>query len=149
MKYSIFIEPPKDFNSSVEAAGCYCEWTDKILLLKRHHQKPQGNTWGVPGGKMEKNETPRMAVIREIKEEVGLDIDDITLAIVGRLYCRLPHVDYVYHLFRKQFSVQPEVHLELEEHLEMKWVTIKEALEFPLIAGGIEALKYYQERCFL
>lgn len=147
MKYSVFIDPPEGFNPAVECAGCYCEWEDKILLLKRHPEKSQGNTWGVPGGKMEINEDPRMAVIREIREEVGLNIDDNGLACLGKIYCRLPHVDYVYHVFRKRFHVFPIIDLALEEHLELKWVTLNEALTLPLIAGGAEAINYYKKRC--
>lgn len=143
MNYSIFTHPPKDFNPTVEAAGCYCEFEDKILLLKRHPDRPQGNTWGVPGGKLEKGEDPRAAVIREIREEVGLDIADDGLVEIGRLYVRLPYVDYVFHLFRKRFLARPDIVLELKEHLEAKWVTISEALQLPLISGGKEALEYY------
>jgi 8-oxo-dGTP pyrophosphatase MutT (NUDIX family) len=98
----------------------------------------------VPGGKIEKEETPRMAVIREVWEEAGIDMNDEGLEEVGKLYCKLPHVEYVYHMFRKRFSEIPEVNLGLEEHLEMKWVTFEEALQLPLIAGGLEALKYYK-----
>ena len=94
MKYSLFMELPKDFNPTVEAAGCYCYWQDKLLFLKRHPEKPQGNTWGIPGGKVEKTENPKMAVIREIREEVGLNIDDDNLEMIGQIYYRLPHMDF-------------------------------------------------------
>ena len=64
LKYSVFTEPPKNFNRGTEIAGCYCSFEDKLLLLKRHPEKPQGNTWGVPAGKIEKNEDPKIAVVR-------------------------------------------------------------------------------------
>lgn len=143
MKCLIFTEPPKDFLPTLEVAGCYCEHENHLLFLKRHPLRPQGNTWGVPGGKLEIGETPRAAVIREIFEEVGLDIDDDGLVSVGFLYARLPHVDYIYHMFRKQFLAMPNINLALEEHLEAKWLTIPEVLQLPLIAGGSHALNYY------
>lgn len=143
MEYSIFTEAPKDFNPAVEAAGCYCEFETSILLLKRHPGRPQGNTWGVPGGKLEEGEDPRAAVIREVWEEVGINISDEGLQEMGRLYIRLPYVDYVFHLFRKRFSVCPDIILELKEHLEARWVSIPEALQLPLISGGREALEFY------
>lgn len=144
MQYSVFLEPPKGFQPALEGSGCYCEWDNKILFLKRHPGKPQGNTWGVPGGKLEKHENPREAVVREIKEEVGLNIDSHELEMIGKLYCRLPHLEYIYHLFRIKFNECPEVDLAFEEHLEMLWVTPEEAMQLPLMAGGAEALKYYQ-----
>ncbi len=146
MKYSVSTEPPEGFNPTVEVAGCYCEWTDRILFLKRHPEKVQGGMWGVPAGKMEKNETPQVTVIREVHEEVGLNINDGTLKVVGQLYCCLPHVHYVYHMFRKRFTLLPEVTLELKEHLEMRWVTLEEAFTLPLIVGGADALNYYKKQ---
>lgn len=144
MRYEVFAEPPKDFNPAIKAAGCYCSWNDKLLFLKRHPEKPQGNTWGVPGGKLEKSETAKMAVIREIHEEVGLNIDNNALEMIGQLYCRLPNMDYAYYLFKQSFKDFPTINLCLAEHIESRWVTIDEALTLPLIAGGIEALQYYR-----
>ena len=97
MKYSVFIEPPEGFHPIVEAAGCYCEWSDKMLFLKRHPLKSQGNTWGIPRGKLEKNENPRMAVIREIREEVGLNFHDYFFDFYSSK-SRLP-VKFFFHAF--------------------------------------------------
>lgn len=44
---------------------------DKILLI--HHGRL--NLWLPPGGHIEKNETPDQAILREIKEEVNLDVE--------------------------------------------------------------------------
>ena len=47
---------------------------DKVLLL--HHKKL--GVWLYPGGHVEKNETPDQAVVREAKEETGLDVEIIS-----------------------------------------------------------------------
>lgn len=145
MEYSIYLDSPLDFNPTVEVSSCHCEYGDRFLLLRRHPKKSQGDTWGLPGGKHETGENPRAAVIREIHEEVGLHIDDDGLEFVGKLYVRLPHVDYVFHMFRKCYLVLPSIKLGLEEHLESKWVTMHEAMRLPLITGGAEALLYYKK----
>jgi mutator protein MutT len=75
----ISLAPLKDFNPTVEVAGCYCEFEDKILFLKRASHKHQGDMWGIPGGKLDEGETPRMAVIREVFEEVGIPINEDNL----------------------------------------------------------------------
>ena len=146
MKCLIFKEPPADFHPRVEAAGCFCEWQDQILMLKRAPHSPQGRAWCSPGGKIEKGETPRDAVIREIREEVGLDIDNKKLQELGKLFARLPHLDYVFHVFRIPFSIQPRVQIAADEHVEYKWVTFADALKLPLVAGGDEILKYFLEK---
>lgn len=48
---------------------------NKILLVRVRDNKK----WYLPGGKIEFNETPAQALIREIKEELGIDIKDSTL----------------------------------------------------------------------
>ncbi|MDI6806301.1 MAG: NUDIX domain-containing protein [Candidatus Aenigmarchaeota archaeon] len=42
----------------------------KFLLIKRAN-KPNRNYWAVPGGHVDKNETPYNAAVREVREEVG------------------------------------------------------------------------------
>lgn len=141
---SVFFEPPDNFTKRVEVSGCFCEFQNQILLLKRHVRKPHGETWGLPAGKFEKGETARAALIREVEEEVGISIpDDDELKRVGELYIRLPHVDYVFYMFYRHFSEKPPINLNLEEHHEAVWITPEDALDFPLIIGGHEAMNQF------
>lgn len=142
MNYKTYIDPPDDFNPTVEASGCYCKLGDKFLFLKRHPHKPEGNTWGIPGGKLEKGESPQEAMVRELSEEVGLSIKGEEVALIGKIFIRLPHIDYIFHMFLKQYAQMPEITLGLEEHQEAKWVTFSEAKGLPLITGGLEALTF-------
>ncbi|MEE3295615.1 MAG: (deoxy)nucleoside triphosphate pyrophosphohydrolase [Pseudomonadota bacterium] len=52
----------------------------KILLNKRPDDKFMSGFWEFPGGKKEKNETPSECLIREIKEEIGINIKDSDLS---------------------------------------------------------------------
>ena len=47
---------------------------NRILITQRAAHLPSGGLWEFPGGKLEPNETPEAALIREIKEEVNLDV---------------------------------------------------------------------------
>ncbi len=48
---------------------------DEVLILKRPHWIDWSpDKWALPGGKIEENETPLTAAIRETKEETTLDV---------------------------------------------------------------------------
>ena len=50
----------------------------KILIAQRNLKKSQGGLWEFPGGKIEENETREEAIVREIKEELEMDIKVIS-----------------------------------------------------------------------
>jgi len=47
---------------------------DRVLLVKRGHEPLKGE-WSLPGGAVEIGETLEKALVREIREETGLDVD--------------------------------------------------------------------------
>jgi len=144
MLYSIYTELPEDFSAKQEVAGCFCECEGKILYLKRAPNAPQGNTWGLPAGKLEKDELPKAAAVRELYEETGLKVNAHEVKEVGRLYVRLPHINFIFHIFHLRLNSFPPIELNLNEHREARWVTPKEAFDLPLIIGGKEILEFFQ-----
>ncbi len=53
---------------------------NKILLSKRPEKKHMSGFWEFPGGKVEDGETPKKALIREVKEELNIDINNKCIA---------------------------------------------------------------------
>tara|TARA_B100000700_G_scaffold306772_1_gene382342 strand:+ start:391 stop:792 length:402 start_codon:yes stop_codon:yes gene_type:complete len=53
---------------------------NRILISKRLIDKPMGGMWEFPGGKIEADESPESALIREIKEELSISISKSCLA---------------------------------------------------------------------
>lgn len=47
---------------------------NRVLMAKRPEGKNFAGHWEFPGGKLEANESPENALIREIKEELGIEI---------------------------------------------------------------------------
>jgi 8-oxo-dGTP diphosphatase len=62
-------------------AGAFIELDKRILLLQRT-QAPFANCWNLPAGYVEVDESPIQAIIREVHEEVGLQVEVVDLADV-------------------------------------------------------------------
>jgi 8-oxo-dGTP diphosphatase len=57
----------------------------KLLVCQRRHDDTHALQWEFPGGKVEQGESPSQALVRELREELGID------AVVGREVFRTSH----------------------------------------------------------
>lgn len=55
------------------AAVALIDADGRVLLAQRPEGKSLAGLWEFPGGKVEQNETPEAALIRELREELGID----------------------------------------------------------------------------
>jgi ADP-ribose pyrophosphatase YjhB (NUDIX family) len=65
----------------VVAVGAIVWKEDRLLLIRLAHPPRQGE-WSIPGGRQEAGETVHQAVLREIREEAGIEIEIIDIAAV-------------------------------------------------------------------
>ena len=137
----IFLEEPENFTSRFEVAGCFVEHDGRILLLKRHSNKPEGGTWCGPSGKLDEDETADAAIIRETKEETGLILDPPRLEHVKKIFVVYPDYQFIYHIFRIKIDSFPTVTISHNEHTEYTWVTPEEALDMDLIQDEDECIR--------
>ncbi len=56
------------------AVDCVVLHDGKVLLLKRAHE-PFNGYWVLPGGHVERDETVEEAAVREMREELGIEVD--------------------------------------------------------------------------
>ena len=70
-----------------------CDDEGRVLLLK--HVFRIGSGWGIPGGFIERGEQPEEGLRRELREEAGLDIEDVEL-LFARTLKRPQQVELIY-----------------------------------------------------
>ena len=130
----VYKTPPKGFAPVFSVSTCYVEYDGSFVVLFRQDHAPQGNTWALPGGKVEAGETPREGMAREIWE-TGLRVvsDELVEGVVD--YVTYPDFDFSCHFFHLPLTVRPDIMLCSNEHKDFKWVTREEALGLPLIPG--------------
>ena len=52
----------------------------RVLVQQRPADKDMAGLWEFPGGKIDRGETPELALVRELKEELGIDTEQACLA---------------------------------------------------------------------
>ncbi len=65
------------------AACALVDRDGRVLLARRPEGKPMTGLWEFPGGKLAEGETPEQALIRELREELGIETDASCLAPIA------------------------------------------------------------------
>ncbi len=98
----------------------------QILIDKRPAKGLLGGLWEFPGGKIEASETVEACIVREIQEELAIEVE------VGEHLITLEHA---YTHFRVTLHVYHCRHLQGEPQAlecdEFRWVTLDEIEQFP------------------
>lgn len=101
----------------------------RILLTQRPEGKSMAGLWEFPGGKVEPNETPEAALIREIREELGLDLSQPCLAPLT--FASHGYDDF--HLLMPLFVCRRwEGEVEPLEGQKLAWVRANRLRDYPM-----------------
>lgn len=102
---------------------------DRILIVKRSMQDEYGaGDWEFPGGRVEFAESCEEALIREIFEEISLEVVDYYLMYVSSFY-----IDTNTKMYVLNYSVEASGNVKLsKEHTEYRYVSLDEAKEIVL-----------------
>jgi len=118
-------------------AMCFIERSDGALLLVRHTYRDR---WGVPGGLLQKGEDVDVGVRREVREEVGLDIELLGEPAVV-VDAAPQRVDVVFRAALADGQDPDAVQLGSAEIVEARWFGPAELPELQFeTAGALVAL---------
>lgn len=94
----------------------YCNKTERFLYLLRN-EKSNNNAWGIPGGKVEKEETLFEGIERECKEEVGYFPEQPKLIPIQKFV----NNNFTYHTFFCEIENE-FIPVLNDEHCGYAWV---------------------------
>ncbi|HET6377528.1 MAG TPA: 8-oxo-dGTP diphosphatase MutT [Methylocella sp.] len=101
----------------------------RVLIAQRPEGKMLAGLWEFPGGKVEAGERPEAALIRELREELGITVEEACLAPLTFASFAYPDFHLLMPLYvcrRWMGFVQPH------EHQAVKWVRPKELRDYPM-----------------
>lgn len=125
----------------MRVVGCFLECDDKFLILLRPSHKPDGNTWGLPGGKVEAGENDEQAVLRELYEETGYQAKASQLELLGDFpFVSLRNEPFNYPTYRVKLATRPIIRLEDAGHVEYQWVTVDQCLAKDSLISDFDTL---------
>ena len=108
----------------------------ELLLIRRGHG-PAAGQWSVPGGRVERDELLAEAVVREVREETGLE------GVCGPLVGWVERFDEGAHFVILDFEVTVLGHGEPfagDDAAEVAWVPLGDVIDRPLVDGLAEFL---------
>lgn len=108
----------------VEATLCEVIHGGRLLLQRKSAGRLGEGKWNGPGGKVEPGETPLECVVREVWEETGLTVSDLTeQGVVDFYFGEKPEPDWVVHIYTTStFSGEPKG----SDEGELRWFSVDE-----------------------
>lgn len=119
----------------IVCALVWCE--EKVLITRRKKDAHLGGYWEFPGGKREQGEDDAKALVRELKEEVDLEIR------VGELFYKTqfayPEREVLLHFYT--CTVSPGAQGKALEVAELKWIDPADIDQYPFPPANTELLE--------
>ncbi len=101
----------------------------RVLLARRPQGKAMAGLWEFPGGKVAAGETPEAALIRELAEELGIDVTESCLAP----FAFASHDYEDFHLLMPLYVCRVwEGRVRAREGQELRWVRPKAMRDVPM-----------------
>mgnify|MGYP000491247489 FL=1 len=115
-----------------KAVRCYLIKDYEVVVTKYKIGNKKEGYYDIPGGKIEEGESPKQTAIREMKEETGIEIQN--LKYKGIMTIEYPDRLFIFDTFiTKEYEGEPQ---EFEENTS-EWIDIDELLKKEKILSNI------------
>jgi 8-oxo-dGTP diphosphatase len=110
----------------------------RILIGQRRRQDRHSLKWEFPGGKVEPGETPREALIRELREELDIAVSEAEeLRRYAYRYADRPNFELIFYRVT-EFEGEPR-NLAFEK---IEWTPPRALLDYDFLAGDAELVRF-------
>lgn len=120
------------------AAAVLLDGDGRVLIAQRPQGKSLAGFWEFPGGKIEPRERPEDALVRELSEELGIEVANSDLVPTGFASHCYDDFHLLMPLWRTsvwQGEVQPR------EGQVLVWVHIEELIDYPMPPADVDLVK--------
>ena len=111
------------------AACALIDADGRVLIAQRPQGKAMAGLWEFPGGKVESGERPEESLIRELNEELGIDVKEECLAPLTFASHLYPH----FHLLMPLYVCRRwDGFVQGREGQKLRWVRPADLREYPM-----------------
>ncbi|MDC9701240.1 MAG: (deoxy)nucleoside triphosphate pyrophosphohydrolase [Alphaproteobacteria bacterium] len=127
-------KPHASINLTLVAACALIDKEGRLLITQRPEGKLMAGLWEFPGGKMKPGERPEDALIRELKEELAIDVNASCLSP----FSFASHSYETFHLLMPLFVCRQWKHTAIgNEGQKLAWVRVTKLKDYPLLEADI------------
>ncbi|MEU0332754.1 (deoxy)nucleoside triphosphate pyrophosphohydrolase [Streptomyces sp. NPDC006193] len=109
----------------------------RLLAARRTAPEDLAGRWELPGGKVEPDERPEDALVRELREELGVDAEPVA-RVPGEWPLRPPYVLQVWTARLRPGSPEPR---PLQDHDELRWLAPGRVWDVPWLDQDVPAVR--------
>ena len=111
---------------------------DRVLIAQRPAGKHLALKWEFPGGKVEPGEQPASALVREIREELGCEIEVVEALHTSRHRYERGEIELIPFICKfAEGSSEPHPH----EHVAVEWVRAEELSGYDLAEADLPVVR--------
>lgn len=126
---------------NIEVAIALLKKSNKIFIQKRPKKGLMGGLWEFPGGKLKPGETPKVALKREIQEELGIPLKNI------QKFDQIKHAYTRYRVNLHAYTATPKTtKITTKAHAENQWIPIEKLDQFAFPSANVRLIQKLQKQ---